>query len=56
MNLPFWAVLFFSEVFNGSQVSFLDKNWHKFSQISLDSSSREELLAQARIILDTNNI
>lgn len=54
MELPRWLILFFSETFTGSQVDIINQNWHRYSQVSLSNSTREELLAEARTILSMN--
>lgn len=55
-SLPRWVILFFSDFFNGSQVETINRNWHRFSQLSLSNSSREELLREARAILALTEI
>ena len=51
MNVPRWLLVFFSDFFNGHQIEIIDKNWYRYSQLSISNSSREELLAEARNIL-----
>lgn len=48
MNIPRWFFMFLSEHFTSAQVNALDQNWYRYNQISLGSSSREELLSAAR--------
>lgn len=54
-SLPRWVILFFSDFFNGAQIETINRNWHRFSQMSLSNSSREELLREARTILALSN-
>lgn len=54
-GLPRWAIMFFSDFFNGGQLQVINNNWYRFSQLSLGNSSREELLREARTILVLTN-
>ena len=51
MNLPNWLINFFREEFNGAQVAVLNDNWWKYTSISLNNSTREQLMTEAKIIL-----
>lgn len=51
MNIPRWLVMFLSENFTGAQVEIIANNWYKFTEISLSNSSREQLLAEAKVVL-----
>ena len=42
---------FFEETFGATLAKVIVTNWTKFSQMRLSSASREELLAEAKIII-----
>ena len=53
--LPLVYVNFFEEQLGARAAKILAAAWYKHSQISLNSSSREELLFEARMILAIAN-
>jgi hypothetical protein len=55
MNIPKWVLLFFSDFFNGSQLQVINENWNRFSQLSFNTCSREQLLHEAETIIKLSN-
>lgn len=51
MNIPRWLIMFLSENFTGTQVEIIVQNWYTFTTISLNNSTREQLLAEAKMVL-----
>jgi hypothetical protein len=51
MNIPRWLIMFLSENFTGTQVDIIAHNWYNFTSISLNNSTREQLLSEAKMVL-----
>ena len=51
MNIPRWLIMFLSENFTGAQVEIIAHNWYSFASISLNNSTREQLLSEAKMVL-----